>query len=278
MRLTTGLPALALAACTAALDVAAPPEAEPPAPGGAPAKGWEVTLASRSGIAFATTSCGRLYVAETTDRSSRLVQRVGLVELSGWTERPVTQARGTCVRVFDKPRVTIGSPLPEGYRGVHRDAATRLDQLASSGATVYVASSLAGEPACMAWRFAPSKRQSGKGTLAWTHANGRRVEFGYELHDGTLVLLGPDAWGCSSRHKAVSFGEDRVVMLPHPPAGTWAYYAEDADDWYLTEEACRAALERPQTDLASLGCEPPPLRSSEAADEAEPDRVAARVD
>jgi hypothetical protein len=208
--------------------------------------------------AFARTRCGRMEVLEVRqDKGGADVQRVGQseqgVELRGWVDRPIVDARGDddCpVRLLDKKQV-VGfdgeASLPEGYAALGDGLALgkELEKLAKKDRTIYVPLVDGLGARCEAFKL----RAKGAELVRADPDKTKKAEsWQVRLAEGRLTVSGPCRGGglCSLPYLIVGMASDRIVLLPARDdlasrAGELlAYHQDDTEPWYLERSACEA--------------------------------------
>jgi len=208
--------------------------------------------------AFAQTRCGRLEVLESRPVAGGAeIQRVAQVEqgveLSGWVDRPIVDARGEggCpVRLLDKKQVVAfdgESSLPEGYAALGDGAALtkELDKLARKERTVYVPVVDGLAARCEAFRL---KAKGAELVRADPDKATKAETWQVRLGEGTLTLSGPCRGGghCALSYLIAGVASDRIVLLPDRDdlasraAELLAYHQDDAESWFFERRACEA--------------------------------------
>lgn len=208
--------------------------------------------------AFAQTRCGRLEVLETgREPGGAEVQRVAQaeqgVELRGWVDRPIVDARGdgACpVRRLTRKEV-VGfdgeSGLPEGYAALGDGAALskEVERLFKRDRTVYVSLVDGLGARCEAFKV----RSKGTELVRADQEKSRRADaWQVRLGEGRLTLSGPCRGGglCSLPYLLAGVKADRIELVPardelaSRAGDLLAYHQEDAEPWYLERAACEA--------------------------------------
>jgi hypothetical protein len=233
---------------------------------------WALPLSDVPGHkAFAETACAPVRVLERRGGLAHVAQDVDGFHVEGWATTP-PQRRGDrpCEpRVVEARRVSEDSdlvPLPPGYVPFVPDAVAdaQLAALFRRGGALYWLVDDEAQFTCVQWRIAPqpSAPEAGPGVRAelqrFVDQGGRRetVAFGalYAPLRGRrpaeLSLTGPYETGpnggvalCGAGYSVADVRGDVATLLRGSYlAGLFGYRPEDADLWYLTRDACEAAV------------------------------------
>lgn len=247
------------------------------------------------GGGFAWTTCGPLRIVEERRdaqgelAATRIAQTFDGYELVGWTESPLSRRRGdhrcppeviAAVQgyvLMPGQTVPVPDPLPAGFVEAHMVPASRVTAMARARSEIYWIEETDAGAVCQPWRLAVRR-----GATALEHdesqPSGWRGRASYEVYvsDGGVVLLGPTvhwirqprgqlqvgdlSFACGSEYAMVEANAERIVLLPgQHNGGVRGYRPEQTESWFLSRDACEAAVQRaPSVDealaLAHKGC------------------------
>jgi len=246
---------------TSALGTHDVPLVEPAPKGRTVRDFYERVTARRGELGFFETRCGPLQVLEQGDRTTRVAQRAGGVELVGWSETQIVGSRGDnrC------PARVAEDGVPAGF--VEAKSVDVSQVLRADRTVHWLGETASGAYVCEDWHVTKGGELRHVG-----RANGERVETDYtiEREGSRVVLLGPtihrgaraDGFGCGDDYRAVDLDDERLVLVPH--ARSWrisAYHPDDTEVWYLTESACKAAAARASSPEPSATASLAPVHS-----------------
>ncbi|MBI5546325.1 MAG: hypothetical protein HY901_20755 [Deltaproteobacteria bacterium] len=208
--------------------------------------------------AFSETRCGRLEVLETRrDADGVEVQRVAQgeqgVQLWGWVDRPVAEARGEdrCpARVLEKQQVVAfdgEASLPEGFLRLG-DASALLkeyEKLTRKERSVFIPLVDGDGVRCEAFKLrlkgtelVRAEQEKGKKPPSWQ----------VRISGGRLTLSGSCRGGgsCAMPYLLAGVSAERIVLLPAKDdlaaraEKLFAYHQDDTEPWFLERSACEA--------------------------------------
>jgi hypothetical protein len=237
------------------------PLVEPP-PSGRAVRDHYSRVAERAGeFGFFYTLCGPLQILQQGEKTTRVAQRVAGFELVGWSETPIRGARGD----FHCPAHVAETGVPAGFEAAHSVDAAAV--LRADRTIHWLVERDDGVYACEDWHVTKKEIRH------TSRVKGERFEADYtiEREGSRVVLLGPtirsggteSSYGCGADYRAVDLDGDRLVLLPNAsrvPRDISAYEPDDAEVWYLSESACKAAAARanePPSSTSALASIPP---------------------